>query len=248
MKATLLIDGREAVPVRAIPFITGWRLSPDALVKDLARHEHRRKYNDYLPAFQFDPVNAHPEILPAEWDQVLAQLNALENRLDLGFAQDAELIAYSEWREQSPSVLPKGCFVWRDEFDVAMKRGRLSAALREHETELSWNYFPLVSEGMAAIIMEGFDATLGHVASPDGEHAIIERAKWPWGTYETTLLRALADAAERFWVNFDPTDSTTAPRNEEVIAWLDRRGVSVNVAKAMATILRPDGLPTGPRK
>ena len=248
MKATLLIGGREAVPVRAIPFVTGWRLSPDALVKDLARHEHRMRYKDYLRAYQFDTANGHPEILPSEWDQVLAQLNALENRLDLGFAQDAELISYAEWREQSPPVLPKGCFVWKDEFDEAMKRGRLTAALHEHETELRWNYFPLVPEYMAATIMEGFDAPLGHAASPDGEEATIERASWPWGTYETTLLRALADAAERFWVNFDPTDLTTAPKNEKVVDWLEHRGISTNLAKAIATILRPDGLPTGPRK
>lgn len=248
MKATLLINGRDAVPVRAIPFVTGWRLSPDALIKDLARHEHRQRHKEYLRAYQFDPVHSHPEILPAEWDQVLVQLNALENRLDLGFAEWSELISYAQWRDQSPAVLPKGCFVWRDEFDEAMKRGRLTAALHEHEKELTWNYFPLVPEDMAAIIMEGFDVPLEHAASSDEEEATIERAKWPWGTYETTLLRALADAAARFWVNFDPADPTTAPKNEVVVAWLEQRGVSRNAAKAMATILRPDGLPTGPRK
>ncbi len=248
MKATLLIDGREAVPVRAIPFVTAWRLSPDALIKDLARHEHRRKYKDYLRSFQFDPANAHPEILPAEWDQVLVQLNALENRLDLGFAEGSELISYAQWRDQSPAVLPKGCFVWRDEFDEAMKCGRMTAALHEHEKELTWNYFPLVPDDMAATIMEGFDAPLGRAPSPDGEEATLERAEWPWGTYETTLLRALAEAVKRFWVNFDPTDQSTAPKNEVVIEWLEQRGVSTNLAKAMATILRPDGLPTGPRK
>jgi hypothetical protein len=70
---------------------------------------------------------------------------------------------------------------------------------------------------------------------------------WPWGKYHTTRLGHLEAAARRFWVNFDPSDNTTAPRNEEVIAWLLERAVSENIAKAIATILRPDNLPTGPR-
>jgi hypothetical protein len=44
------------------------------------------------------------------------------------------------------------------------------------------------------------------------------------------------------WANFDPTDHTTAPTNEEVIAWLLKRpGVSKSMAERMATILRAEG-------
>jgi hypothetical protein len=72
--------------------------------------------------------------------------------------------------------------------------------------------------------------------------------RWPWGTYETESLRSLADAARRFWVNYDPTDDTTAPKNDEVAEWLrDQRGISDRIAQAMATILRADGIKTGPR-
>lgn len=69
----------------------------------------------------------------------------------------------------------------------------------------------------------------------------------PWGKHDTTLLKHLAAAADRFWTNYDPSDNTTAPKNSEIVDWLEGRGVAKRTAEAMATILRADGLPTGPR-
>ncbi len=74
-----------------------------------------------------------------------------------------------------------------------------------------------------------------------------KQSGWPWGNHNTELLGHLDAAVKRFWVNFDPTDNTTAPTNEAVIAWLKERGLSGNIAKAIATIIRVDGLPTGKR-
>jgi hypothetical protein len=72
--------------------------------------------------------------------------------------------------------------------------------------------------------------------------------EWPWGTHETELLRKLAQAANRFWRNYDSTDPSTAPTNKDVVDWLIEKGVARRTAEIMATILRVDGLPTGPRK
>ena len=71
--------------------------------------------------------------------------------------------------------------------------------------------------------------------------------KWPWGRHETKLLHHLAAAADRFWKNYDPSEPTTAPKNQEVINWLKKQGVAERNAQVMATILRADNLPTGPR-
>jgi len=71
---------------------------------------------------------------------------------------------------------------------------------------------------------------------------------WPWGEHETLLLNKLGGAANRFWKLFDPDDPSTAPTNEQVTEWLKKQGVSQRIATAMATILRADNLPTGPRK
>ena len=72
--------------------------------------------------------------------------------------------------------------------------------------------------------------------------------KWPWGDHETGLLRKLAAAAEKYWKLYDPTDTTTAPTNQAIVEWLKEQGVTANIAQAMATILRVDGLSTGPRR
>ncbi|WAW09751.1 hypothetical protein NB640_11060 [Oxalobacter vibrioformis] len=71
--------------------------------------------------------------------------------------------------------------------------------------------------------------------------------KWPWGDYETDLLRRLEQAARNFWTTYDPEDPSTAPTNKQVEDWLKEQGVADRTAEIMATILRADGLRTGPR-
>ncbi len=73
--------------------------------------------------------------------------------------------------------------------------------------------------------------------------------KWPWGNHNTKDLEHLAAAAERFWKLYDPSDFTTAPTNKVVAEWLvTTRGVARDRANYMASILRADGLPDGPRR
>lgn len=91
------------------------------------------------------------------------------------------------------------------------------------------------------------NAAGGYPVAPEGLQ-VGGGAKWPWGDYETELLRKLATAADRFWKLYDPADNTTAPTNQQVIEWLKQQGVADRTAEVMATILRADGLPTGPRK
>lgn len=73
--------------------------------------------------------------------------------------------------------------------------------------------------------------------------------EWPWGKYETELLRHLSAAAKNFWNLYDPDDISTAPTNAQVADWLRKEcKVSDRIAQSMATILRADDLPSGPRK
>jgi hypothetical protein len=82
---------------------------------------------------------------------------------------------------------------------------------------------------------------------PDAIPAPVGR--WPWGNHHTELLGHLEAAAHEFWTSYDPQNQkTTAPKNETVIAWLEKRKVSGAMSKAIATMLRPNDLPSGPRK
>ena len=60
-------------------------------------------------------------------------------------------------------------------------------------------------------------------------------------------LVLLFEAYRQFWSTYDPEEWTTAPKNEDVQAWLKKQGVSPGPAAVMAQILRPEGLPAGRR-
>ena len=73
---------------------------------------------------------------------------------------------------------------------------------------------------------------------------------WPWGNHHTKLLGHLDATARRYWgSNYKPSDTSTASTNADVSEWLQtERKVSRTMADSIASMLRPDGLPTGPRK
>ena len=84
---------------------------------------------------------------------------------------------------------------------------------------------------------------------PPSTDATTDKPKWPWGKHHTKALGDLEVAARTLWTLYDPGDPSTAPTNEMVAEWLiTERGVSRDRARAMASILRADGLPTGPRR
>jgi len=101
------------------------------------------------------------------------------------------------------------------------------------------------AQGLGMTLPQHFPTTpTSNLTAPD---------KWPWGTHDTVLLGHLAAAANHFWKSvseggsYDPERPITAKSNDVVIPWLEKRGVSGRIAKAMATILRADNLPPGPR-
>jgi len=76
----------------------------------------------------------------------------------------------------------------------------------------------------------------------------VRSDKWPWGDHQTKLLGDLAKAGLRWWQNYDPDENDTAPTNKQVAKWLEEKcHVSRRISESMASILRADGLPTGPR-
>lgn len=71
-------------------------------------------------------------------------------------------------------------------------------------------------------------------------------ARWP--AHETEKLTALRLAAVKFWANYNPARPDTAEKSETVSEWLQtEHNIARTVADAMASILRPDNLKTGPR-
>jgi hypothetical protein len=111
------------------------------------------------------------------------------------------------------------------------------------------SYFPMgeLPESAVFVVRQSELRRLAQSFEAEPPASALPPNRWPWGTHHTELLGHLDAAARRFWLNFDPTDRTTAPTNEAVSDWLVSRGVSRRTADTMASILRADGLPTGPR-
>lgn len=92
------------------------------------------------------------------------------------------------------------------------------------------------------------DAELKNATSYVAKITETKNNSLTFGNHETDLLRKMARATDRFWSRYDPSDISTAPTNKQVIDWLTKEGVALRTAEVIASILRVDGLPTGPRK
>lgn len=69
-----------------------------------------------------------------------------------------------------------------------------------------------------------------------------------WGNHDTTKLKQLRAAYEHWWDGVD-LSKDVAPTNDQVRDWLiEHHGVSARPAEIMASILRADGLESGPRR
>lgn len=126
--------------------------------------------------------------------------------------------------------------------------GLLPVALGEPDRErtlVGATAFSSWAEGMGWSLPSEFPRAEKY---PEVAGGLTADGRWPWGNHETELLQKLAAAAEKFWKLYDPTDDASAPTNDQVIEWLKQQGVAERNAEIIATILRADGLRTGPRK
>jgi len=156
-RLTFWIDGREALPVRAIPYVTGWqRFTPDALVNSLAlgiKWDFARCTN--LVAYHL-PGNKPVPVKPREWDAIGARLNGFEAELHQQHTNDN--IGYAAWQCGAAGKLPAGVFVWLDEFEREYQADRkrvLFCDERPGDEELI--IAPMMDAKTRAIVMEGFD-------------------------------------------------------------------------------------------
>lgn len=158
------IDGREAIPVRAIPLLTNWKVMwPDAVAKALAGNEHYDDYFAGLCAYRIEGGATKP--IRATWWQGFAvrNLKALSDRIEAD--QITKEVGYQKWLKESLAELPAGVFVWKDEYvpmyesrygSDAMARivGRELTPSEIQARELDFD--PFISAEYAALVNENF--------------------------------------------------------------------------------------------
>jgi hypothetical protein len=125
-----LIGDREAIPVRAIPFVTGWLMSPDAVASSLALEDVLFRFTVETRLADDLEVDEQPtkaatlrawhraergsvvEVLPKEWDRIARDMAALHEALEASGRSVEE--RWPDWRRASIQVLPATAFVWKD--------------------------------------------------------------------------------------------------------------------------------------
>lgn len=230
MNVIIKIDGREAIPVRAVPYVTGWIMSPDVVASSLA---HTDKINrlEGITAYHYSSEDI-AQMLPKEWDAAEADLETLSNKLKATETMEQE--NYPTWRREAIRMLLPGCFVWRAEFEAAFQDAygpdRFSFLI-ERDGERELNFTPFIPLDLRAVVMEGFD-----------DIAVVGKFAWPWGEYETPLLRILAGAVERWCISEAVYPSKKSSQVQEWIeAEMKKSGIPVSQALIdhIETIISP---------
>ncbi len=164
----LTIDERHLVPVRMVPFVTGWIFSPDELARILADREGFHRV--HIPTLHLQPDGTHQQMLAKEWDVVIADLEILTQSLKSKEMVDDE--NYPLWRGKSVKLLPAGTFVWLHDLEAAwntaFSEGRITLS-HERLDDRKLNHQPFIPESLWRLIYEGFEPVIT-TSPPSEEH------------------------------------------------------------------------------
>jgi hypothetical protein len=208
MEVLQIIQGREAVPVRAIPFLTGWEeMPPDKVAEALAGINHYGHFEGFT-AYKLRTDGSIKKTFSQEWRIVVADLAVID--ITLKDTQTSVGTGRDLWRKQSISTLPAGVFVWRDELakQYASSVRRTNYCKSGIDGEASWLKPPEmefdieVSSKWASLVLEGF--------APANVTPQVQQSKQAAPAPELTPAQTAA-APEPVVEDSARTDTTPAP-------------------------------------
>jgi hypothetical protein len=194
------VDGRDALPVRSISYVTGWGLAPDEIAKNLARKTDVFARMQHTVAFHL--VGHTPvKMQPVEWDAFAVKLDALAAELRARLPNDgpADQLGYAEWRQKAVGLLPAGVFVWLDEFERDHRRDFSVDTVSftdERGGERVLNLAPYMDAATLATVLQGFEAChqrQGAVGTQPASDDLIEFRAWCDATLNAADWWALSD-------------------------------------------------------
>ena len=171
MNLVVEIDGRAAIPVRAIPLLTNWEtMSPDVVAMALAWDDHFHQFKG-LCAYSVENGVAGAAIDATWWENFpCRKLNALSEQIKA--TEISHEVGYDEWRSKALPVLPAGVFVWKDEFEARyylrygtngttflLPGGDGEMSSDEQDRRVKLNYAPFVSGiDIKTCVAQGFES------------------------------------------------------------------------------------------
>lgn len=223
------VQGRDAVPVRALPFVTSWDLSPEPLAALLNDISERWPSNNWSPrepwltAYQLLPRQQFRPIQPREWGAVVVALKGFNSHLTA--IEHDQHDGYAQWRQMAMERFPIACFVWRDELESRVNNPALERVFWPDPDDPGageLNYIPLFLGDTREMVMDGFQEldALTEDIDPELLRAIIEKAEAiQWVDYKLSKspkkLQVLVVAAAN-----DLKIESDQLRSHQVIEWL----------------------------
>ena len=161
---------REAIPVRALPRVAPDRLYAERIARELTQLNqcYGSRILLHVQSYQLTEDGKIIEVLPVQWLRVLTDVLALSQELD--DPQHPRLFDKSGLAIPDPQRdsnyddavlgrLPKGVFVWWDEFERVYLE-RLSHWPEQQQRDGQLVRYPLISSELRSVIMEGFERLL----------------------------------------------------------------------------------------
>lgn len=212
-RVTVWVGEREALPVRAIPYVTSWQESPDSIVRALSEpatikvamcQEIRNKQS--LVAYVMDG-GGHYEQLPAsQWKDSAVALRSLTKKLMADEREEATDENYGPWRVAAILKLPDNAFVWLDEFQAWYSITRPTLHREGDSTRLSALQAARESTDSGAQRLDDLEAEIFQTASaglcltpilpPEIEGNV-------WRYIEAALPAAAAERSDSSYANFE---------------------------------------------
>lgn len=166
MNIIVTIDGKDAIPVRAIPLLTDWEvLSPDVCANAFAGEEETVQNLEGHPTFRLNSDGSHKAIGQRWWaNWIVRPLNACSERI--AAERISHEVGYQRWRQESLALLPSGVFVWREAFEAAYQQEYGPGSMRvrfSHEPyhagtfDLNFNPEHGPRNDWRELVMEGFE-------------------------------------------------------------------------------------------
>lgn len=191
-RLTIWIDGREALPVRAIPYVTGWnKLTPDVVARYLAQDD-TVVTEWHMPLSAFHYISGTPvAVAPRDWEGVAVKLKGLDAEL---CAMD-ESAGYAAWRERASLILPAGVWVWLDEFERMYQALDESMSFDDNDhRDNGLILAPMLATDTRVAVLEGFDnlhADPGSNIDEEAVDVVLGEREHKTGWYDATMNAAL---------------------------------------------------------
>lgn len=214
-RLTIWIDGREALPVRAIPYVAGWGHSADRVAQYLAQWNELNGKPRFpnLTAYQRRGKTVAP-VLPGDFDRDVWKQRALGEKLKReypnldGDAPNPE--GASRFDDESINLLPTGVFVWLDEFASIYQREGKGGEFR---------LAPMRGEEVKALALEGFEHCPRR--GPDADRAMIDYADFVaiCQVDDPKNFGGFRVEANGLYVDLPPSDATLTPEERAAVTW-----------------------------